>query len=106
MTNSILNFSKKFRFYVLSTGVLIVWLTFFDRSNLIKQTEMSMNLSDLEKEEEFYKNELKTVMKEEKEVLGSEASIEKYAREKYFLKKGGETVFVIVDEEDKIITEK
>lgn len=105
MKNFTLSIFTKYRFYVLSAGFLLVWLTFFDRSNLIKQAEMKLNLNSLENESDYYDTELKNVLKEEKEVLGSMNSLEKYGREKYFLKKEGETVFVLVDEEDKIISE-
>lgn len=98
-------FFAKNRFYIISALALVVWLIFFDRSNLIKQTEMTLKLNELENEQEYYDEELEKVNKEEKEVLGSMSSIEKYAREKYFLKKDGETVFVLVDEEDKVIEE-
>ncbi len=98
-------FFKTYRFYITSAVTLVVWLIFFDRSNLIKQTEMSLKLNELEAEQEYYDGELEKVNKEEKEVLGSMNSIEKYAREKYFLKKDGETVFVLVDENDKVLSE-
>ncbi len=105
MKNLILSFVARYRFYVISTLILFCWLAFFDRSNLIKQAEMQWQLNEVKDEIEYYENELKKVREEEKDVLGSPASMEKYAREKYFLKRDGETVFVLVDEEDKVITE-
>lgn len=105
MKNRLLSFVKRYRFYVISTAILFCWLSFFDRSNLIKQGEMQLQLNQVEEEIGYYEDELKKVREEEKDVLGSTASMEKYAREKYFLKREGETVFVLVDEEDKVITE-
>lgn len=105
MKNSLLSFVTRYRFYVISTLILFGWLAFFDRSNLIKQGEMQLQLNQVKDEIRYYEDELKKVKEEEKDVLGSEASMEKYAREKYFLKQEGETVFVLVDEEDKVITE-
>lgn len=105
MKNSLLSFVTRYRFYVISTLILFCWLAFFDRSNLIKQGEMQLQLNQVKDEIRYYENELKKVKEEEKDVLGSEASMEKYAREKYYLKKEGETVFVLVNEEDKVITE-
>ncbi len=99
-------FFVKYRFYLISTLILAVWLIFFDRSNLIKQFEMIVELNHLESEKEFFEDELKNIRQEEKEVLGSYASLEKYAREKYLMKKDGETVFVLVDENDKPFNEK
>jgi cell division protein DivIC len=98
-------FFNTYRFYIISAIILVVWLMFFDRSNLIKQAEMTLKLNELENEQAYYEEELEKVHKEEKEVLGSMNSIEKYAREKYFLKKEGETVFVLVDENDKVLAE-
>ena len=95
----------RYRFYGISALFLIGWLAVFDRSNLFKQARMQSKLNKLNKEIRYYENELKKVQDEEKNVLGSAASMEKYAREKYFLKREGETVFVLVDEEDKVITE-
>jgi hypothetical protein len=39
--------------------------------------------------------------------MGNHKSMEKFAREKYLMKKTGETVFVVVDEDNKSVdTEK
>ncbi|MBX2952928.1 MAG: septum formation initiator family protein [Leadbetterella sp.] len=105
MKNHLLSFVARYRFYVISTAVLLGWLAFFDRSNLIKQGEMQLQLNQVEDDIAYYEDELQKVREEEKDVLGSKASMEKYAREKYFLKREGETVFVLVDEEDKVIKE-
>ena len=82
-----------------------MWLVVFDRSNLKLQVELKLKLNELENKQEFYDQELAKVMKEEKEILGNYNSLEKYAREKYFLKKEGETVFVLVDGNDKILSQ-
>ncbi len=105
MKNSFLTFITRYRFYVVSAAILFCWLAFFDRSNLIKQSRMQWKLNRVNNEITHFEKELKKVQEEEKDVLGSEASMEKYAREKYFLKRDGETVFVLVDEEDKVIKE-
>ncbi len=105
MKNSFLAFIARYRFYVVSAAILLCWLSFFDRSNLIKQSQMQWELNRVNNEITHFEKELKKVQEEEKDVLGSEASMEKYAREKYFLKRDGETVFVLVDEEDKVIKE-
>lgn len=99
-------FFVKYRFYIISSFVMFVWLTFFDRSNLLKQFEMVMELRQLEMQKLFFKEQLENIKKEEKEVLGTYSSLEKYAREKYLMKKEGETVFVLVDEDGKPIVEK
>ncbi|MFN8429844.1 MAG: septum formation initiator family protein [Spirosomataceae bacterium] len=98
-------FLKKYRFYLISALTMVVWLTFFDRSNLLKQFDMALELRQMQKQKEFFEKELADVKKEEAEVLGSMASLEKYGREKYLMKKEGETVFVLVDENEQILKE-
>lgn len=99
------NFFVRYRFYIVSATIFTVWLSFFDRSNIVTQIQMKMNLRELESQKEFYINELQLIKKEENMVLGDKNSLEKFARERYIMKKEGETVFVIVDEDDKIIKE-
>jgi cell division protein DivIC len=67
---------------------------------------MALELRYLQTQRDFFKQELEDIKQEEKEVLGSYSSLEKYAREKYLMKKEGETVFVLVDENDKPMSEK
>ncbi|MCP9767731.1 septum formation initiator family protein [Lacihabitans sp. LS3-19] len=99
-------FIVKYRFYIISSVIMLIWLIFFDRSNLIKQFDMAMELRQLETQKVFFEKQLEDIKKEEKEVLGTYSSLEKYAREKYLMKKDGETVFVLVDEDDKPIVEE
>ncbi|RYU97141.1 FtsB family cell division protein [Emticicia agri] len=96
-------FLHKYRFYVLTTVVLLVWIAFFDGSNLISQFRLWQKYRELEDEKEYYVEALKKVKYEEKEVMGNADAMEKFAREKYLMKKTGETVFVIVDENNQSV---
>lgn len=96
-------FLYKYRYYVLTTLVLLVWITFFDGSNLISQFRLWQKYKELEGEKQYYVEALKKVKEEEKEVMGNADAMEKFAREKYLMKKTGETVFVIVDENNQSI---
>ncbi len=93
----------KYRFYVFTLLGLLIWVLFFDGSNLVAQFRLWQKLSDLENQQEYYVEELKKVKEEEREVMGNHKSMEKFAREKYLMKKTGETVFVIVDEDNKSV---
>jgi cell division protein DivIC len=97
---------KDFQFYIISAGLFIVWLVFFDRSSLLTQIDLAMDLKNLAKEKAFYESELESIKKEEKAILGDMNSLEKFAREKYLMKKEGETVFVLVDEDNEPIKEE
>jgi ornithine carbamoyltransferase len=51
----------------------------------------------------FYEEQLKQIKVEKAEVLGNDDAAEKFAREKYRMKKEGETVFIIVDSDGKML---
>lgn len=83
------------------TGLLfVVWMVFFDQENIVEQLNLSRNLNELEKQKEFYLQEIEAntdaiILLENDTIL-----LEKYAREKYYMKKDGEDVFVLVPEEE------
>lgn len=58
-------------------------------------------LQQLKGEKEYYQDQIETLKKEEAVTLSSDKLREKYAREKYFMKKPTEDVFVIVNEQNE-----
>ncbi|MCR9065999.1 MAG: septum formation initiator family protein [Cytophagales bacterium] len=105
MNFDIKTFLKKYSFYAYSSAFLIVWLGFFDGANLITQFKLWQKLDDLEEQIEYYDDELDKLKIQEKNVLSNLDALETYGREKYLMKKEGETVFVIVDEDGKLMEE-
>ncbi|GAB3321958.1 septum formation initiator family protein [Larkinella ripae] len=101
MVHKILRIAKNF--YV-ATGVgLFVWMAFFDTNDIISQFKNSMKLRDLETDLVYYDEKIKEVEEQQKALLGSARLQEKYARENYFMKKPGEDVYVLVDENNELI---
>lgn len=91
---------KPFRnFYVVSTIVFLVWMIALDSNNLIARYQLSSKLSGLENEKEYYGEKIKEVEKDRDELFGDRESIEKFAREKYLMKKDSEDIY-IVEEKD------
>ena len=78
--------------YLLSMLLFLVWLSFFDKNNLYNQYRLTQKLEKLENDKVGYEEKLVTAIKE-REVL--EENKERYAREKYFVKKDNEEVFII-----------
>lgn len=79
--------------------VFLVWIAFFDQNNLITQIQYRMELSKLEEEKEFYQEEIKQIRSDLKELKTNPKTLEKFAREKYLMKKDNEELFVIVEED-------
>lgn len=91
---------KFFRsFYFIFTSLFLVWMVFFDSNDFITQYQMSKNLSDLEAQKSFYLGKIDSVEQDRKELLSNSELLEKYAREKYMMKKPGEDLFIIVKKE-------
>ncbi|GGI51249.1 hypothetical protein GCM10011425_24610 [Mucilaginibacter galii] len=87
--------------FFLVTVVFIVWMLFFDKNDLYSQYEQRQQLNKLEQERDFYTKETAQVSKELDELTSNPAKLEKFARERYLMKKANEDVFVIVKEKKK-----
>jgi cell division protein FtsB len=87
---------KPFRnFYVLGAAGFFVWMLLLDSNNLIARYQLSSKLNSLENEKTYYEEKIVEVRKDHNELFGNQESIEKFAREKYLMKKQNEDIFVI-----------
>lgn len=98
-----LYFMKQIRFillifsnrYLLATAAFVIWVVFFDESNLFIQRQRTNELNELNRKIEYYKGQVAQTRKELKDLQNDPVILEKYAREKYFMKRDNEEVFVI-----------
>ena len=77
----------------------MIWITFFDRNDLISQRHLQRIIDDMETKKEHYKVEVEHVKKEKEALFSDQGTLERFAREKYLMKKDNEDIFVIVEEE-------
>lgn len=82
--------------YFLVTVIFMVWMIFFDKNDLFSQYQYHSQLSKLKHERDFYQKETAKVHQELDELTSNKQELEKFAREKYLMKKDNEDVFVIV----------
>jgi len=87
--------------YFLAIAAFAIWMTFFDKNDMLSQYEYRTEVNKLETEKDFYTKEITSVKKDLKELDSNLNTAEKFAREKYFMKKDNEDVFVIVKEDEK-----
>lgn len=80
--------------YLLIGVLFIVWMTLFDTNSFLIQRELNQEIKSLDKNTEFYSNEIQKDL-EFIESMSDLEQIEKYAREKYYLKKDNEEIFLI-----------
>ena len=86
--------------YTLTGAIFVIWISFFDENNLITQYQYHAELSKLQDEEVFYKEELLKIQESLKELKTNPKTLEKFARENYLMKKDDEELFVIVEKEE------
>jgi cell division protein FtsB len=85
-------------FYVIATAFFLVWMLFIDNNDLITQISLSQKLKNLEAEKTYYEDKISEVKAEREELLSNDELLERFAREKYLMKKESEDVYVIVEE--------
>jgi len=82
-------------FYAITAGLFLVWMLFLDSNNLITRYQLSSKLNSLENEREYYEEKIQEVEKDRQELFGDPTLVEKFAREKYLMKKPTEEIFII-----------
>lgn len=75
----------------------LIWMIFFDANNLFYQYKLSSKVNTLENQMEYYNSEITDVEELKEELFSTDANKEKFAREKYYMKKDNEDVFIIVE---------
>lgn len=84
--------------YFLILMLFLAWMLFFDKHDVLTQWRLKSTVNQLNEEKAFYTNQIEQA---EEERLELEINKEKIAREKYYMKRPGEDVFIIVDEAQK-----
>ena len=85
-------------FYFLTGSLFLIFMLFISDSNLIRQYQLTNKLRKLENEKAYYSVKIKEVEKDRSELMTDEDLLEKFAREKYLMKKEKEDIYVIVEE--------
>lgn len=86
--------------YVLILTFFVVWMVFFDANSYLVHRELNRDIEKLENEIKFYRQEIKHDQ-EFIEKMKDEEEREKFAREKYYLKRENEDIYII-EHEDSI----
>lgn len=86
--------------YFVTALIFVGWLLFFDKNDILSQYEYKAELKSLQEEKDFYTKEITVIKRDLNELSTNLSTAEKFAREKYYMKKDNEDVFVIIKEED------
>lgn len=78
--------------------IFMTWMLFFDGNNIWSQIKLRIEVSNLRKQKIELRKQINEVSKEKEELLNDPKKIEKFAREKYWMKKDREDVFILVED--------
>ena len=74
--------------------IFVIWMIFFDTNSLIIHNELSNDIDKLNNQKKYFTNEINKD-KSELKLLQTDSGLEKYAREKLFMKKENEEIYII-----------
>jgi cell division protein DivIC len=80
--------------YVLAFLAFIVWMTFFDDKSIGFMYNNAIKLKELKKSEKNMATSIEETKAELKLLTSNAKSVEKYAREKFYMKKENEELFI------------
>jgi len=83
--------------YFLTILFFLIWLFFFDSNNIILRLRLKNQLNELQKEKQYYLDEIRKDSILTSNLQNDTAELERFAREKYLMKKEGEDVFLVID---------
>ena len=84
--------SNKYLIAIVLFGVIIL---FTDHNNLFEQHDSKLELKELQAKKEYYLQEIDKTKKELADLSNNPAALEKYAREKFYMKRDNEDVFLV-----------
>lgn len=81
--------------YFLTVTAFVVWMLFVDRNDVWLQYRRMSELHQLQESEEAMRNQILDTRKELRLLKTNPATLEKYAREKYLMKRENEDLYII-----------
>jgi len=87
--------------FLLASAAFVVWMLFFDRNDVFTQMERRSELNELKQSKQYFEKQIAENRKFSKDLQFNASAIEKYAREKYLMKRDNEDLFIIQPLEKK-----
>jgi cell division protein FtsB len=98
---------KKIRYiftnkYLITGIAFAIWMLFFDRNDVILQVKRIRDLNRLQESEQVMTQKIAETKKELNLLKTNPQTLEKYAREKYLMKRDNEDLFIITFDSSSI----
>ena len=87
--------------YVIAIAVFASIMLFFDKNDVFTQSARNRQLKDLQESKQYYTDQIASERKELEQLKSNPGTLEKYAREKYLMKRDNEDLFLIPEPAEK-----
>jgi cell division protein FtsB len=87
--------------YLLISLLFAVWMLFLDNYSYMDQRQLNKQIDELQDNKKYYQDEIKKDNQSIK-LLKNQDQVEKYAREKYYMKRENEDIYIVEYEGDTI----
>jgi cell division protein DivIC len=91
--------------YVIVSVFFVVWMLFIDTTSYLEHRVLNKQIDGFEGTKKYYQQEIRSDKKDIKKMKNPD-QIEKYAREKYYMKRDSEDIYIIEFEGDTIKDEQ
>ena len=81
--------------YLLAGTAFLVWIIFFDQNSMMLQFRKTRELNQLKKSEKTMTQQIEQTKYELQLLKTNPSTLERYAREKYMMRKDNEDLFVV-----------
>lgn len=87
--------------YFISFAAFCVVVLFLDKNDFFTQLDRRKELKELQQNKQYYTTQITAERKELEALKNNPATLEKYAREKYLMKRDNEELFLVSEKPDK-----
>jgi cell division protein DivIC len=87
--------------YVIAFGIFAAIMLFFDKNDVFTQSARNKQLKELQNSKQYYTERIAAERKDLEQLKSNPGTLEKYAREKYLMKRDNEDLFLISEDSDK-----
>jgi len=87
--------------YILSLLIFGIWMVFFDGNNLIRQVQMQQAVKAEERKKTQFEKDIAELKSQHEELETNKSTLEKFAREKYLMKRDNEEIILFVPRKEE-----
>ena len=86
------------KFFIASV-IFLAWIIFFDENSIIAHQKSRRQLRELTEQKIYYRERIQLDRQKLQDLNAGKESLEKFAREQYYMSKPNEDVFIVVEKD-------